>query len=89
MLVVTEGAAEAVKAITEMSETRGVRITIEGDEISIDPAEAATDGDETITAHGATVWLDAEASEALADLVLDAHAHGDHFHFALEEQEAG
>lgn len=87
MLVVSQEAAEAVKTIAEATETTGVRITIEGDEISIDPAPGASDGDETITAHGATVWLDAEASEALGDLVLNAHSHGDHFHFALDEQE--
>ena len=35
---------------------------------------------------GAKVFLDEAAAAVLADKTLDVHAHGDHFHFSLEEQ---
>jgi hypothetical protein len=41
-----------------------------------------------VQSDGATVFLDETAAAALADKQLDVHAHGDHFHFSIDEQPA-
>jgi hypothetical protein len=33
------------------------------------------------------LFLDETASAVLDDKTLDVHAHGDHFHFSIDEQE--
>jgi hypothetical protein len=35
---------------------------------------------------GAAVFMDETAAAVLSDKRLDVHAHGDHFHFSLDEQ---
>jgi hypothetical protein len=40
-----------------------------------------------VSEGGATVFLDETAAAVLADKTLDVHAHGNHFHFSLEEQD--
>ena len=94
MLVLTEQAAEAIKGIIEEEEAgagAGLRIsgTDDGDDTALDfaVADGPEDGDEVVTHGGASVFLDAVAAEILADRVLDVEAHGDHFHFSLDEQE--
>jgi iron-sulfur cluster assembly protein len=93
MLQVTETAAEAVKAIVEQAEvgaTGGLRIAVdEGEEsVELGVEDAASPEDTVIDDHGARVFLDAAAARALDEMVLDANAHDDHFHFELLEQEA-
>jgi Fe-S cluster assembly iron-binding protein IscA len=51
-------------------------------------AEGPAAGDETVESGGVTVFLDETAAAVLSDKQLDVHAHGDHFHFSIEEQEA-
>jgi hypothetical protein len=34
----------------------------------------------------ARLFLDETAAAVLGDKVLDVHAHGDHFHFSIDEQ---
>jgi Fe-S cluster assembly iron-binding protein IscA len=94
VLQLTEHAQEVIKGIVDENEVGaggGLRITSasggNGDaELEFDLAEAAEDGDETVTAGGANVFLDPTAAQELADKTLDVHEHGDHFHFSLEEQ---
>jgi hypothetical protein len=45
------------------------------------------DGDEVIRSGSAVVFLDAVATEELADKTLNVHSHGDHFHFSLDERD--
>jgi Fe-S cluster assembly iron-binding protein IscA len=95
MLAITEPAVAAIRDIIEESEvgpSGGLRIVgstgDNGDtefefELAVEPAE----GDEVVREGGVVVFLDQTAAERLADKVLDAHSHGDHVHFALDERE--
>jgi iron-sulfur cluster assembly protein len=94
MLKLTESAAAEIKSLlkhAELSEGAGMRIVAEADEngepglhLSFEPEP--TEGDQTVTEHGVNVFLDPSAADALDDKILDAHAHGDHSHFAIEDQ---
>jgi Fe-S cluster assembly iron-binding protein IscA len=96
MLKLTQQAAEAIRGIVEESDVGpegGLRISgsndVDGEaELEFDVAAAAVEGDETVESEGATVFLDPAAAVALADKQLDVHAHGDHFHFSIDEQGA-
>ena len=77
MLTLTENASTIVKSITAAQpgpETAGLRISTE------DPAQGLTvsttpeplPGDQTVNVDGAVVYLDAPASQALDNQVLDA-----------------
>ena len=97
MLAMTEHAIEAIRGIVEESELgpeAGLRISgaNEGNgdtALDFEVAEAAVSGDEVVSEGGATVFLDETAAAVLADKTLDVHAHGDHFHFSLEERDGG
>jgi iron-sulfur cluster assembly protein len=93
MLRLTETAAAAVANLVEAEglDEGGLRLTAERDEqgeigIHIEVAPEPVEGDEVVDAHGARVFLDPSAADALDDKVLDAEAHGDHYHFSLDEQ---
>jgi Fe-S cluster assembly iron-binding protein IscA len=93
MLKITEQAQEAIASIIAdggAGDGAGLRIsgTQSNGETALDfeLAEAATDGDATVTEGGAVLFLDETASAVLEDKVLDVHAHGDHFHFSIDEQ---
>jgi Fe-S cluster assembly iron-binding protein IscA len=94
MLELTDQARDAIKGIVEDSELGpdgGLRITGEtnGDGeagLEFEVAESAQAGDETVSSGGANVYLDEIAADVLADKTLDVEAHGDHFHFSLEDQ---
>ena len=85
MLQISEEAVDALK------ELGAIRITAEEDgeelELSIENVEEPSDGDEVVERDGARVFLDAAASEALADQVIGIHSHGDHFHFTFDDQQ--
>lgn len=86
MLQIDEGAVEALK---QMGALRITAEEVDGElELAIQDAEGPTEGDEVVERDGATVYLDAAASEALADQVLGVHAHDDHFHFSFDDQPA-
>ena len=94
MLKITDQAQEAIAAICSdggVGDSGGLRIsgTQSNGETALDfeLAEAAVDGDTTVAEGGATLFLDETASAVLDDKVLDVHAHGDHFHFSIDEQE--
>ena len=86
MLQISE---EAVDALNELG---AIRITAEEVaeelELSIENAQEPSEGDEVVERDGARVFLDAAASEALADQVIGIHAHGDHFHFTFDDQDS-
>lgn len=89
----TEIAAAAVANLVEGEglEEGGLRLSAERDEtgeigIHISVATEPDDGDEVVDEHGARIFLDPSAADALADKVLDAEAHGDHYHFSLDNQ---
>jgi Fe-S cluster assembly iron-binding protein IscA len=96
VLVLTDQAAEAIRGIVEDSDLgtdAGLRISgtsaANGDAaLEFERAEAARDGDEVVRDGGAVVYLDETAAAVLADKTLDVHAHGDHFHFSIDEQPA-
>ena len=92
MLQVTDSAAEAVKAMLEQAEVAaggGLRIAVDETDESVELGveEAAAADDTVIDQGGARVFLDNASANALAEMVLDANAHDDHFHFELLEQE--
>ena len=95
MLVMTEETGEAIRKIVEESKVGsngGLRIvgSTDGDGDTAFEFEAApepAEGDEVVREGAAAVFLDQTAAELLADKTLDAHSHGNHFHFSLDEQE--
>jgi Fe-S cluster assembly iron-binding protein IscA len=96
VLVLTEGAVEAIRGIMEDGDAgpnSGLRISGSGSgngdtELEFELASEARDGDQVLREGGAVVFLDETAATALEEMKLDVHAHGDHFHFSLEEQDA-
>ena len=95
MLTMTDTAAEAVKAIVsrvpDVSDDGGVRIRDTGGEagfeLSVTAAPEATDT--VIATDGAHVFLDAAATAALDDRILDAElAQDGSVRFALAVQPA-
>jgi iron-sulfur cluster assembly protein len=94
VLVLTEAAVDAIRGICEESEIGpdgGLRISGSGSgngdtELEFELAETAREGDQVVRESGAIVFLDESAAAVLDDKTLDVHAHGDHFHFSLEEQ---
>lgn len=93
MLKITEQAQEAISSIVAdggVGPAGGLRITGSGSNgetaLDFDLAEGASDGDETVVDGGARLFLDETAAAVLGDKVLDVHAHGDHFHFSIDEQ---
>jgi iron-sulfur cluster assembly protein len=83
---------DAIAAILELAGEGGLRFSgheVDDEvELGIEPAAGPEEGDETVERGGARVFLDAVASEALDDQVLDVEAHGDHVHFVFADQEA-
>jgi iron-sulfur cluster assembly protein len=94
MLVLTEEARGAIRGIVEdagVGPDGGLRISGANESngetaLEFDVAEGPADGDEVVSDGGATVFLDGTASALLTDKTLDVHAHGDHFHFSIDEQ---
>ena len=93
MLVITDEARDAIRGIIEDERRRperrpaDLRPTRNGElRSSSSSRRRPGEGDEVVREGGAVVFLDPTAAELLADKILDAHAHGDHVHFSLEEQ---
>jgi iron-sulfur cluster assembly protein len=91
----TDQAAQTIRGIVEDADVGpggGLRISGSTDgngeaALEFELAEGPTAGDETVESGGATVFLDETAAAVLSDKQLDVHAHGDHFHFSIEEQD--
>jgi Fe-S cluster assembly iron-binding protein IscA len=91
VLTLTENASTIVKTITAQSgpDTQGLRISSEdpSEGLAVTTAASPEPGDQTVESDGAVVYLDAPASEALDDQVLDAAVDGDgHVQFGLAPQ---
>ena len=93
MLKITEQAQEAIASMIAdggVGPDGGLRITGSGSNgetaLDFELASAAVDGDSTVVEGGARLFLDETAAAVLGDKVLDVHAHGDHFHFSIDEQ---
>jgi iron-sulfur cluster assembly protein len=93
MLKITEQAQEAIASMVAdggVGEGGGLRITASGSDgetaLDFELAAAAVDGDSTVAEGSARLFLDETAAAVLDDKVLDVHAHGDHFHFSIDEQ---
>ena len=99
MLVLTEAAAEAVKALTstpQAPEGFGLRIASSGaasegpGELQVSAAPGPGENDQVIEAAGAHVYLEPQAAAYLEDKVLDAQIDGDgNAHFSLGLQHPG
>ena len=89
-LKLSETAAEVIgEMLVEMDlpPGAGLRITIAaGDELNLSIEPEAQEGDRTTEDHGVNLFLDEEAAKELDDKMLDAHRHGDHAHFSVEDQ---
>jgi iron-sulfur cluster assembly protein len=99
MLVLTEAAAEVVKAITSTPDApveAGLRIASsapkpgEAGDLQLTAAVGPNENDEVIDAAGAHVYLEPQAAAYLEDKVLDAQVDGDgKAHFSLGVQGPG
>ena len=93
MLVLTEQAIEAIRNIVEDSElgpNGGLRISgANGSNgegaLEFELTTEAQPGDHVVQDGGTTVFLDEAAARDLDGKTLDVHAHGDHFHFSIED----
>ena len=93
MLALTEQAQQVIRDIVadgDVGPDGGLRITGSGmngeTALDFELAGGAMDGDVVVSEGGATVFLDETAAAVLDDRTLDVEAHGDHFHFSLDEQ---
>jgi len=99
MLVLTEAAAEAVKALTstpQAPEGSGLRIASSGaasespGELQVSAAPGPGENDQVIDAAGARVYLEPQAAAYLDDKVLDAQIDNEgQAHFSLGMQGPG
>jgi iron-sulfur cluster assembly protein len=95
MLVLTEQAIEAIRGIVQDSElgpNGGLRIAGANADsgeaaLEFELATEAQQGDQVVQDGGATVFLEETAGRILEGKTLDVHAHGDHFHFSIEDAE--
>src|SRR5581483_1379854 len=93
MLVLSDQAVQVIRDLVaegDVGPDGGLRISgsASNGETALDfeLAEEPVEGDEVLTIDGAVLFLDETAAAVLADKTLDVHAHGDHFHFSLDEQ---
>ncbi|HEY2373685.1 MAG TPA: hypothetical protein VGH82_14275 [Gaiellaceae bacterium] len=93
-----ELSAQAVEVIRDIVAEGGVgpdgglRISGVGEDgetaLDFELAEAPVVGDDVVSVDGAVLFLDEIAAAVLDDKLLDVHAHGDHFHFSIDEKTA-
>jgi Fe-S cluster assembly iron-binding protein IscA len=90
MLALTENVTEIVKKLTEeVPEISGLRIATEpdGQSMSVGPADHAEPTDQVVEQDGATIYVDGQASEILADKILDGGVDQEgNIQFALAQQ---
>ena len=93
VLTLTPAAAEVVRTLVEQSEapdSGGLRIAtgdnaVDGVELELALVEEPEELEETVEQEGATIYLDPEAAELLADKLLDAQVAEDHVTFMLRD----
>jgi|GEM_PF-3231132 len=93
MLALSAQAVDVIRGLVEdadLGPDGGLRVSgVSGNgETALDFELAAepADGDEVLRVDGAVVFMDETAAAVLAGKTLDVHAHGDHFHFSLDER---
>lgn len=90
MLALTENVTDIVKKLAEeVPEISALRIAteVDGESLSVSPAEHGEPDDQVIQQDGATVYVDGPASEFLSDKVLDGGVDDDgNIQFALGQQ---
>lgn len=94
MLVLTDAAAEAVRAIVgsseDAAETGGLRVVAEpeGDHVTLqfNVAVVPAEDDDVVEESGARVFLEPVAASLLDDKLLDASLDGDTIAFLLTDQ---
>ncbi len=99
MLVLTEAAAEVVKALTSTPQApdgSGLRIASSTPEpgnagaLQVSVASGPSENDQVIEASGAHVYLEPQAAAYLEDKVLDAQVDSEgNAHFSLSVQRPG
>jgi len=94
MLTLTQTAAEVVRTLVDQSasDAGGLRIAasaegLEGVSLELSLVGEPEATDETIEQSGATVYLDPDAAQLLADKLLDAQVAEDHVTFVLREED--
>jgi Fe-S cluster assembly iron-binding protein IscA len=91
MLVLTDEAVQVIRDVITaggVGPDGGLRISAADDgetALAFELAEAPVEGDEIVRERGAVVFLDQTAAAVLGGNTLDVHAHGDHFHFSIDE----
>ena len=95
MLELSAQAVDVIRDIVadgDVGPDGGLRISGVADDgetaLDFELAQAPVEGDEVVRENGAVLFLDEIASAVLDDKLLDVHAHGDHFHFSIDEQSA-
>ena len=95
MLALSTQAVDVIRGLVEdadLGPDAGLRVSGAGGNgetaLDFELASEPSPGDEVLRLDGAVVFMDETAAAVLADKTLDVHAHGDHFHFSLDEQSA-
>jgi Fe-S cluster assembly iron-binding protein IscA len=93
MLELSAQAVEVIRDIVsegELGPDGGLRISGVADNgetaLDFELAQAPVEGDDVLSVDGAVLFLDEIAAAVLDDKRLDVHAHGDHFHFSIDER---
>lgn len=93
MLMLTQDAADAIKALTAGPLAEGVRISTvpqslngRGGGLQIGLAPGPDVSDAVVAAEGARIYLEPGAAQALDRKILDAEVDGDEVRFAVLEQ---
>jgi Fe-S cluster assembly iron-binding protein IscA len=85
-------AEDAVDAFREIGPIRIRGVEADGEvELEIEEAQAGGElslDDQLVERDGVRIVLDPVAASALEDQVIGVHAHGDHFHFTFDDQDA-
>jgi iron-sulfur cluster assembly protein len=95
MLEISAEAVDVIRGIVaegDVGPDGGLRISGVADNgetaLDFELADAPVEGDEVVRENGAVLFLDETAAAVLDDKRLDVHAHGDHFHFSIDEKDA-
>jgi iron-sulfur cluster assembly protein len=95
MLELSTQAVEVIRDIVKEGDVGpdgGLRISGVADNgetaLDFELAESPVEGDDVVRVDDAVLFLDETAAAVLDDKRLDVHAHGDHFHFSIDEQQS-
>lgn len=98
MLIITQNAVDAIKAVvssSELPDQGGLRISAapsqngRGTALSLELAEQPAVEDAVVEEEGAHVFLEPQAAAVLDDAFLDAEVEGGAVRFAVGQQPAG